>query len=93
MAVDFNTRAISGRVTITGLTNVTGAHIHSGAVGVNGPIIVPLVIDGQSITVPAGAGLTDSQFNSFMNGGLYLNVHTSAFPDGEIRGQIYPAVR
>ncbi|MBF0497010.1 MAG: CHRD domain-containing protein [Deltaproteobacteria bacterium] len=93
LKVDFKTRAISGKLTITGLTNVTAAHIHDGAVGVNGPIIVPLQGDGQTMTIPAGSVLTDSQFTSFMNGGLYLNVHTTAFPNGEIRGQIYPAVR
>ncbi|MBF0477817.1 MAG: CHRD domain-containing protein [Deltaproteobacteria bacterium] len=91
--VDFKTRAISGRLTITGLTNVTGAGIHEGAVGANGPSIIPLLGDGQTMTVPTGAMLTDSQFNNFMTGGLYLNVYTGEFPGGEIRGQLYPVVR
>lgn len=93
LKVDFKTRAISGQLTITGLTNVTGAYICDGAVGVNGPIVIPLLGDGQTMTVQAGSVLVDSQFTSFMNGGLYLIVQTAAYPEGEIRGQIYPVVK
>lgn len=83
-----STREIKAAVVTTGITG-TAAHIHQGALGVNGPIIVPLVesVPGSGIWTGA-ATLTDAQYNSLAAGNLYFNVHSAAFPDGEIRGQI-----
>jgi hypothetical protein len=82
------TLEVTGGITTTGIAG-TGAHIHQAATGVAGPVIVPLT-DGGSGTwmVPAGARLTPDQFASWLNGGLYVNVHSAAFPAGEIRGQL-----
>jgi hypothetical protein len=38
--------------------------------------------------VPANATLTADQFKAFKQGNLYFNAHSTAFPGGEIRGQI-----
>lgn len=80
--------AVSGGVTTTGITG-TAAHIHSGAAGKNGPVVVPLQkgTDG-AWTVPAGAKLTPDQQKLLQSGELYVNVHSTAHPDGEIRGQL-----
>ncbi len=87
-AVNPNTKAISGSITTTGIT-ATVAHIHEGPVGVVSPVIVPLTAGAGGVwTVPANTKLTDSQFTSFLAGNLYVNVHSSAFPVGEIRSQI-----
>jgi len=90
VVVNTQTRAIEGTVLIQGLSDVTGAHIHEGAVGVNGPIIIPLIGDGAVRVVPPNTFLTEDQFQMFLNGGLYFNVHTETNPGGEIRGQISP---
>ncbi|MBI4777251.1 MAG: CHRD domain-containing protein [Deltaproteobacteria bacterium] len=90
MVVNTQTRAIEGTVLIRGLSDVTVAHIHEGAVGVNGPIIIPLTGDGDIRVVPPDTFLTEEQFQSFLSGGLYVNVHTETNPGGEIRGQISP---
>jgi subtilisin family serine protease len=66
----------------------TAAHIHSGAVGVNGPIEVPL--DHTVNPMVGSATLTDAQQGMLANQLLYVNIHTAAFPGGEIRGQIVP---
>ena len=71
--------------------NITASHIHEAPVGVPGPIIVPLVVVGQGATCPGGATLTASQITSLNTGSLYFNVHTLAFPTGEIRGLITAA--
>jgi subtilisin family serine protease len=64
----------------------TAAHIHSGAAGVNGPVEV--VLDHTANPIIGSAVLTAGQRNALMNANLYINIHTAAFPGGEIRGQI-----
>ena len=83
-------KSVSGSVTTTGIT-ATAAHIHTGAKGTNGPVIIPLTKKGESEwTVPPGARLTDEQYASFQAGNLYVNVHSAANPNGEIRAQLKP---
>jgi hypothetical protein len=67
----------------------TAAHIHIGAPGVNGPIIVPLTDAGNNVwVVPANTRLTAEQLKAYKQGNLYYNAHSTQFPGGEIRGQI-----
>ena len=81
---------VSGNVTTSGIAG-TGAHIHSGAAGKNGPVIVPLQKGSDGAwAVPSGAKLTPDQLKMFKAGELYVNVHSTAHPDGEIRGQLKP---
>jgi hypothetical protein len=82
-------KSVSGSVMTTGVPG-TAAHIHEGAAGTNGPVIIPLTKSGDTYAVPAGAKLTDAQFASFQAGNLYVNAHTAANPGGEIRGQLKP---
>ena len=83
-------KSVSGRVHTIGIVSIA-AHIHVGAPGVNGPIIIPLTrIVDDVWSVPAGATLTDAQYDSYKAGNLYVNVHTAAHKGGEIRGQLKP---
>jgi hypothetical protein len=83
-------KSVSGSVTTTGVAG-TMAHIHEGAPGKNGGVVIPLAKGGDNTwTVPAGAKLTDAQYSSFKAGNLYVNVHSAANPGGEIRGQLKP---
>jgi hypothetical protein len=93
MTVNLGTGAISGSVTFTGLSsNATLAHIHAGAAGANGGVVLGLTggAGGTSgaWTVPAGSVLTPEQLNSLITDGLYLNIHSVNNGGGEIRGQI-----
>jgi len=83
-------RSVFGSVTTTGVA-ATMAHIHLGARGQNGPVIVPLNKTGDSTwSVPASIRLNDTQYEAYRLGNLYVNVHSAANPGGEIRGQITP---
>jgi len=79
--------SVSGSVSTKGVEG-TAAHIHVGAAGQNGPVIVPLTKSGDTYNVPPGAKLSDEQMGSFKAGSLYVNVHSAANPNGEIRGQL-----
>ena len=69
-------KIVSGKITTTGVDG-TAAHIHDGAPGKNGPVIIPLTKSGNDWTVPAGAKLTDEQYKNFQAGNLYVNVHSA----------------
>ncbi len=67
----------------------TAAHIHEGAAGANGPVIVPLQrISENAFVAPDGAKLTEAQYTAYKAGNLYVNVHSAKFPNGEVRAQL-----
>jgi hypothetical protein len=80
---------VSGSVSTTGVQG-TMAHVHQGAKGQNGPVVVPLTKNGDTYSVPAGRKLTAAQMQAWKAGNLYVNVHTARNKGGEVRGQINP---
>lgn len=76
----------------TGLSSaVTGVHIHQGSAGISGSVLVDLsagVKAGGFMASISGSALASVKTDLLMNGGYYLNVHTTINPNGEIRGQI-----
>jgi len=83
-------KSVSGSVTTKGVEG-TMAHIHLAGPGKNGPPIIALVKTSENTwSVPEGAKLTDEQYQSFMAGDLYVNVHSDAHKGGEIRTQLKP---
>ena len=80
---------LTGSVTTTGVKG-TMAHIHRGAKGANGPVIVPLTKNGDTYAVPEGRKLTPAQMQDLKAGNLYVNVHSDRYKGGEVRAQLKP---
>lgn len=81
------TKIFSIIVNFSGIT-ATGAHIHKGAQGTPGGVIFPFT---SPITSPINytSVALDSTQRADLNADLYyVNIHSTAFPSGEIRGQL-----
>jgi Cu/Zn superoxide dismutase len=63
------------------------AHIHSGARGKPGPVIVPLCAPCRT-GARGRATVNASVLKALQSGRTYVNVHTAKNPAGEIRGQV-----
>ena len=76
-------------ISYSGLTGTeTNAHIHGFAPpGANGPIITPLPTGSPKV---GSFTYAPSDEASFLAGLAYVNIHSTAIPSGEIRGQILP---
>ena len=82
--------SVKGSISTTGVAG-TAAHIHMAAAGKNGPVIVPMTKSGDAgWTFAPDAKLNADQMKAFKAGDLYINVHSAANPNGEIRGQLKP---
>jgi len=84
-------------------TPLVVAHLQIGASGTVGPVIVPFDILAQSGTIAHGTvdlskpvsyntlTISGDSLRSLLGLGLtYVNLHTAAYPGGEIRGQVVP---
>ena len=83
-------KSVGGSVTTKGI-KAMAAHIHEAPMGKNGPVAIPLEKKSDNeFVVPAGAKLTEAQYKALKAGDLYVNVHSDAHKDGEIRAQLKP---
>lgn len=96
-----NGNTLAYTITVNNLSApVVGAHIHVGDANTAGPIIFPFTYNAvQTGTLASGTinlagaitagGISGDSLRVLLNNGnAYTNVHTSTYPDGEIRGQI-----
>ncbi|HUR81840.1 MAG TPA: IPTL-CTERM sorting domain-containing protein [Thermoanaerobaculia bacterium] len=77
---------------VTCVHDVAGAtvmHIHQGAAGTNGVVLFDLGNPASPVTA-TWTGMTAQNISDLLAGNLYINIHTSGRPSGEIRGQILP---
>ncbi|MDP9468816.1 MAG: CHRD domain-containing protein [Chloroflexota bacterium] len=93
ITIDPATDEVCWEITTTNIADAVVSHIHVGAAGSNGGIVVNLDVDGFSGTssgcvTDAAADLEAIIANS---AGFYVNVHTADFPAGAIRGQLAAA--
>lgn len=90
LTLDDTTNLLSWVVTYQNLTGpVTAAHIHNAPVGVNGPIVIPFGSAPFPNPITGSQVISSLLVSQLFAGNLYVNLHTAAFPAGEIRGQIH----
>jgi hypothetical protein len=68
------------------------AHIHVGPAGVAGPIVVPLTAPDANGSSGGCVGGVDQQLLRAIRSNprqYYVNVHTTDFPAGAVRGQLH----
>lgn len=103
----YDTATVRYEVTVTNINAVTAAHIHAGTAAQAGPVMVLLYSGTTPTAAIAGGVLRqgditratrftapftyDSLVTRIRAGTAYVNVHTSANPGGEIRGQLAAA--
>ena len=97
-------KSLSYKLHVKNIMDANGAHIHMAKKGEDGPPVVGLfsgekkgkfsgilaqgtVMDKDLIGPLQGKTITDL-VNTIKAGEAYVNVHTNANPDGEIRGQL-----
>jgi hypothetical protein len=84
-----DTKVLTLTITYNGLTTaLTAWHIHKAATGVNGPVIFNIGTPQPSGLVFTSTALTADQEADLTNNLYYVNLHTSTYPGGEIRGQL-----
>ncbi|MCH8072914.1 MAG: CHRD domain-containing protein [Proteobacteria bacterium] len=90
--VDRNTGIVTLNLNASGVADATGAHMHTGSAGQNGPVLIALQQDALDVGhwSVTGARLDSVGLADYRAGQLYVNLHTPANPGGEIRGQVVP---
>lgn len=88
----------AGTITFTAyeqnIATPTASHIHRGAAGVTGPVIIPFNLPFvNGVSTGTLTGIAPSFFAEIIANppGYYFNIHNADFPGGAIRGQLRPA--
>jgi hypothetical protein len=106
VTLDSINSTLAFEVAPSGISGPTASHIHRGAAGVAGPVIINFATSPAQFLngrVSGSGAISTLQSSSFLASdltalaspstanGFYVNVHSPAFPGGEIRGQLVPA--
>jgi hypothetical protein len=93
VTLDTDTNLLSWNITFTAgslLGTTTASHFHGPApAGMNAPVIVNInLTPGFGSPQTGSFTISDAHEAMFLADMTYINIHTTAFPGGEIRGQV-----
>lgn len=84
-------KQVYARLTVSNLETsdaLTAAHIHKGAAGVNGSVLVGIYAAASDFGTTKILSIDDATLTSLKNDAIYVNAHSTAKPGGIVRGQI-----
>ena len=90
ITIDPDTGEVCYDLTVESIEPVTASHIHIGAEGESGDVVVPLDVDGFEGSSSDCVDASDADLDAIIANpaGYYVNIHTADFPAGAIRGQL-----
>ena len=92
VTVNHGQREICWEVSVSDITlPATFSHIHKAAAGIRGPIVVGLSApDATGRSVGCASGLDQALLRDILTNtaSYYVNVHTTDYPPGAVRGQL-----
>jgi len=92
-SLDRQTLTLSWRVSFSHLTSpLTSDAVHGPPrPGTNAGVQIDLAGKSRVSPLAGSSVLTDAQLEYLLAGRMYVNLHTTRYPDGELRGQIQRA--
>lgn len=94
VTIDPDSGKVCWDISVSNIAAATQSHIHVGAAGVSGDVVVPLDVDGFSGSTKACVEGQDKATLAAIianPAGYYVNVHTADFKAGAVRGQLAAA--
>ncbi|HMA17774.1 MAG TPA: CHRD domain-containing protein, partial [Thermoanaerobaculia bacterium] len=86
----FEGTTVSYTIMVQGIDAPTASHIHRGAAGAPGPVVITLASSFPNNTATGVANTTAAIVQEILSNpeGFYVNVHNTAFGNGAIRAQL-----
>ena len=90
ITVNIGQGSISYELSVSNIDPATAAHIHVGAAGVNGPLVITLAAPTSGSSSGTIMNLDRELLKAIIKNpeNYYVNVHNSMYPAGAIRGQL-----
>ncbi|MGC0120217.1 CHRD domain-containing protein [Pseudoalteromonas piscicida] len=88
--LDENLMQLRATLDYSNVEGFSAAHIHDGDLGANGDVAFSFeASDDNKVSIPI-TDLSEDLIEDMLDGDWYINLHTEAFPNGELRAQIVP---
>jgi hypothetical protein len=90
LTINASTGRVCFNITLKGVGSVAAGHIHKGASGKAGPVVIPLFAKPTAHPKGCVKGQDKSALSAILKspGQYYVNVHNAKYPDGAARGQL-----
>lgn len=90
ITIDPETGEVCYELSVENIGDVAASHIHEGAEGEEGGVVVPLDADGFTDSSSDCLDASDADLAAIVANpaDFYVNIHTADFPNGAIRGQL-----